>query len=73
VSIYDSLNIGPVWVVGKGWVAPRGWISPEARETMERAQRECEEAAAKRATRDATQDPEEDTTGLVVDPFNGAR
>ena len=73
MSIYDSLNIGPVWIVGKGWVTPRGWISPEAREAMERVQRECEKAAAEWAARDESQGPDEGTLGIVVDPFNGAR
>jgi len=73
VSAYDNLNLGPVWVIGKGWVAPRGWISPEQRAHMDRVQRECEEAAEARAAREASQEPDRGTSGLVVDPFNGAR
>lgn len=72
-----DLTPDPVWVTGKGLVSPPGWISPETRALMDKAQRECAEAAESIAARKALPqgDDKGDGTpaGFVIDPTGGKR
>lgn len=74
-ELYALYRLAPVWVNGQ-LREPPGHISGATRALMEKAQRECEEAALRREAgevRVPDGDDSGDPDGFVVDPFRVPR